>query len=87
MILKKRELKGDEMNMMGVGKGGSWVYGKEKGGELMFMGGVVEEEGVGSLRNWEVRKVMGGKEVWVKVSVDDYVGRLWGNRSGKEVKS
>ena len=87
VILKKTDFKADEINMMAVAKGGTSVYGNDKAAELMFMPAVLEQHGLGSFTNSELTKLMAGKQVSLKVSLDDYVRRLSGNTTPKDLKT
>lgn len=87
VILKKADFKADEINMMAVAKGGTSVYGNDKAADLMFMPAVLEQHGLGSFTNSELTKLMAGKQVSLKVSLDDYVRRLSGNTTPKDLKT
>lgn len=87
VILKKTDFKADEINMMAVAKGGTSVYGNDKATDLMFMPAVLEQHGLGSFTNSELTKLMAGKQVSLKVSLDDYVRRLSGNTTPKDLKT
>lgn len=87
VILKKTDFKADEINMMAVAKGGTSVYGNDKVADLMFMPAVLEQHGLGSFTNSELTKLMAGKQVSLKVSLDDYVRRLSGNTTPKDLKT
>ena len=87
VILKKTDFKADEINMMAVAKGGTSVYGNDKDADLMFMPAVLEQHGLGSFTNSELTKLMAGKQVSLKVSLDDYVRRLSGNTTPKDLKT
>lgn len=87
VILKKTDFKADEINMMAVAKGGTSVYGNNKAADLMFMPAVLEQHGLGSFTNSELTKLMAGKQVSLKVSLDDYVRRLSGNTTPKDLKT
>lgn len=87
VILKKTDFKADEINMMAVAKGGTSVYGNDKAADLMFMPAVLEQHGLGSFTNSELTKLMAGKQVSLKVSLDDYVRRLSGNTTSKDLKT
>lgn len=87
VILKKTDFKADEINMMAVAKGGTSVYGNDKAADLMFMPAVLEQHGLGSFTNSELTKLMAGKQVSLKVSLDDYVRRLSGNTTPKDLKT
>ena len=87
VILKKTDFKADEINMMAVAKGGTSVYGNDKAADLMFMLAVLEQHGLGSFTNSELTKLMAGKQVSLKVSLDDYVRRLSGNTTPKDLKT
>lgn len=87
VILKKTDFKADEINMMAVAKGGTSVYGNDKAADLMFMPAVLEQHGLGSFTNSELTKLMAGKQVSLKVSLDDYVRRLSGNATPKDLKT
>ena len=87
VILKKTDFKADEINMMAVAKGGISVYGNDKAADLMFMPAVLEQHGLGSFTNSELTKLMAGKQVSLKVSLDDYVRRLSGNTTPKDLKT
>ena len=87
VILKKTDFKADEINMMAVAKGGTSVYGNDKTADLMFMPAVLEQHGLGSFTNSELTKLMAGKQVSLKVSLDDYVRRLSGNTTPKDLKT
>lgn len=87
VILKKTDFKADEINMMAVAKGGTSVYGNDKAADLLFMPAVLEQHGLGSFTNSELTKLMAGKQVSLKVSLDDYVRRLSGNTTPKDLKT
>lgn len=87
VILKKTDFKADEISMMAVAKGGTSVYGNDKAADLMFMPAVLEQHGLGSFTNSELTKLMAGKQVSLKVSLDDYVRRLSGNTTPKDLKT
>lgn len=87
VILKKTDFKADEISMMAVAKGGTSVYGNDKTADLMFMPAVLEQHGLGSFTNSELTKLMAGKQVSLKVSLDDYVRRLSGNTTPKDLKT
>lgn len=87
VILKKTDFKADEINMMAVAKGGTSVYGNDKAADLMFMPAVLEQHGLGSFTNSELTKLIAGKQVSLKVSLDDYVRRLSGNTTPKDLKT
>lgn len=87
VILKKTDFKADEINVMAVAKGGTSVYGNDKTADLMFMPAVLEQHGLGSFTNSELTKLMAGKQVSLKVSLDDYVRRLSGNTTPKDLKT
>ena len=87
VILKKTDFKANEINMMAVAKGGTSVYGNDKAADLMFMPAVLEQHGLGSFTNSELTKLMAGKQVSLKVSLDDYVRRLSGNTTPKDLKT
>ena len=87
VILKKTDFKADEISMMAVAKGGTSVYGNDKAADLMFMPAVLEQHGLGSFSNSELTKLMAGKQVSLKVSLDDYVRRLSGNTTPKDLKT
>lgn len=87
VILKKTDFKADEINMMAVAKGGTSVYGNDKTADLMFMPAVLEQHGLGSFTNSELTKLMAGKQVSLKVSLDDYVRTLSGNTTPKDLKT
>ena len=87
VILKKTDFKADEINMMAVAKGSTSVYGNDKAADLMFMPAVLEQHGLGSFTNSELTKLMAGKQVSLKVSLDDYVRRLSGNTTPKDLKT
>ena len=87
VILKKTDFKADEINMTAVAKGGTSVYGNDKAADLMFMPAVLEQHGLGSFTNSELTKLMAGKQVSLKVSLDDYVRRLSGNTTPKDLKT
>lgn len=87
VILKKTDFKADEINMMAVAKGGTSVYGNDKTADLMFMPAVLEQHGLGSFTNSELTKLIAGKQVSLKVSLDDYVRRLSGNTTPKDLKT
>lgn len=87
VILKKTDFKADEISMMAVAKGGTSVYGNDKTADLMFMPAVLEQHGLGSFTNSELTKLMAGKQVSLKVSLDDYVRRLSENTTPKDLKT
>lgn len=87
VILKKTDFKADEINMMAVAKDGTSVYGNDKAADLMFIPAVLEQHGLGSFTNSELTKLMAGKQVSLKVSLDDYVRRLSGNTTPKDLKT
>ena len=87
VILKKTDFKADEINMMAVAKGGISVYGNDKAADLMFMPAVLEQHGLGNFTNSDLTKLMAGKQVSLKVSLDDYVRTLSGNTTPKDLKT
>lgn len=87
VILKKTDFKADEINMMAVAKGGTSVYGNDKTADLMFMPAVLEQHGLGNFTNSDLTKLMAGKQVSLKVSLDDYVRTLSGNTTPKDLKT
>lgn len=87
VILKKTDFKADEINMMAVAKGGISVYGNDKAADLMFIPAVLEQHGLGNFTNSDLTKLMAGKQVSLKVSLDDYVRTLSGNTTPKDLKT
>lgn len=87
VILKKTDFKADEINMMAVAKGGTSVYGNDKTADLMFMLAVLEQHGLGNFTNSDLSKLLAGKQLSLKITLDDYVRRLSGNTTPKDLKT
>ena len=87
VILKKTDFKADEINMMAVAKGGTSVYGNDKTADLMFMPAVLEQHGLGNFTNSDLSKLLAGKQLSLKITLDDYVRSLSGNTTPKDLKT
>lgn len=87
VILKKTDFKADEINMMAVAKGGTSVYGNDKTADLMFMPAVLEQHGLGNFTNSDLSKLLAGKQLSLKITLDDYVRKLSGNTTPKDLKT
>ncbi len=87
VILKKTDFKADEINMMAVAKGGTSVYGNDKAADLMFMPAVLEQHGLGNFTNSDLTKLLAGKQLSLKITLDDYVRKLSGNTTPKDLKT
>ena len=87
VILKKTDFKADEINMMAVAKGGTSVYGNNKTADLMFMPAVLEQHGLGNFTNSDLSKLLAGKQLSLKITLDDYVRTLSGNTTPKDLKT
>lgn len=87
VILKKTDFKADEINMMAVAKGGTSVYGNDKAADLMFMPAVLEQHGLGNFTNSDLTKLLAGKQLSLKITLDDYVRSLSGNTTPKDLKT
>ena len=87
VILKKTDFKADEINMMAVAKGGTSVYGNDKAADLMFMPAVLEQHGLGNFTNSDLSKLLAGKQLSLKITLDDYVRSLSGNTTPKDLKT
>ena len=87
VILKKTDFKADEINMMAVAKGGTSVYGNDKTADLMFMPAVLEQHGLGNFTNSDLSKLFAGKQLSLKITLDDYVRSLSGNTTPKDLKT
>ena len=87
VILKKTDFKADEINMMAVAKGGTSVYGNNKTADLMFMPAVLEQHGLGNFTNSDLSKLLAGKQLSLKITLDDYVRSLSGNTTPKDLKT
>ena len=87
VILKKTGFKADEINMMAVAKGGTSVYGNNKTADLMFMPAVLEQHGLGNFTNSDLSKLLAGKQLSLKITLDDYVRTLSGNTTPKDLKT
>ena len=87
VILKKTDFKADEINMMAVAKGGTSVYGNDKTADLMFMPAVLEQHGLGNFTNSDLSKLLAGKQLSLKITLDDYVRTLSGNTTPKDLKT
>lgn len=74
--MKKTDFKADEINMMAVAKGGTSVYGNDKTADLMFMPAVLEQHGLGNFTNSDLSKLLAGKQLSLKITLDDYVRSL-----------
>ena len=85
VIVKPTDFKADEIQLLAVAKGGTSVYGADRVADRLFLPAVLEQNGLGSFTHADLMKLLAGKQVSLKVELDDYLRRLSGSTTPKDL--
>ena len=87
VILKKTDLKENEIRMEAESKGGSSLYGKEDYANLEMFDAVVGMSGLGAFDNTELTKALAGKQANVDLGMSTSYETLSGKSTVKDLET
>ena len=87
VVLKKTDLKKDQVLLRGYGYGGSGLYGNEDLPNLRMFGDVIEASGLGNFSHTELEKALAGKIASASLSMDAYREYINGSSTPKDVET
>ena len=87
VVLKKTDLKKDQVLLRGYGYGGSGLYGDEDLPNLKMFNDVIEASGLGNFSHTELEKALAGKIASASMSLDAYREYINGSSTPKDVET
>ncbi len=87
VILKKTDLKADQVLLRGEGYGGSALYGAADYANLKMFNSVIDASGLGNFSHTELEKAMAGKIADVSLSLSTNRVRVNGSSTPKDVEA
>ena len=87
VVLKKTDLKKDQVLLRGYGYGGSGLYGNEDLPNLKMFNDVIEASGLGNFSHTELEKALAGKIASASMSLDAYREYINGSSTPKDVET
>ena len=87
VVLKKTDLKKDQVLLRGYGYGGSGLYGDEDLPNLKMFNDVIEASGLGNFSHTELEKALAGKIASASMSLDAYREYINGSSIPKDVET
>ena len=87
VVLKKTDLKKDQVLLRGYGYGGSGLYGNEDLPNLKMFNDVIGASGLGNFSRTELEKALAGKIASASMSLDAYREYINGSSTPKDVET
>ena len=87
VVLKKTDLKKDQVLLRGYGYGGSGLYGNEDLPNLKMFNDVIGASGLGNFSHTELDKALAGKIASASMSLDAYREYINGSSTPKDVET
>ena len=87
VVLKKTDLKKDQVLLRGYGYGGSALYGDEELPNLRMFGDVIGASGLGNFSHTELEKALAGKIAGASLSMDAYREYVNGSSTPKDIET
>ncbi len=87
VILKKTDLKKDQVILRGEGFGGSALYGEKDFANIKMFDDVIEASGLGNFSHTELEKALAGKIASASLSMSTYRQNVSGNSTPKDVET
>ena len=87
VVLKKTDLKKDQVLLRGYGYGGSGLYGNEDLPNLKMFNDVIGASGLGNFSHTELEKALAGKIASASMSLDAYREYINGSSTPKDVET
>ena len=87
VVLKKTDLKKDQVLLRGYGYGGSGLYGNEELPNLKMFNDVIGASGLGNFSHTELEKALAGKIASASMSMDVYREYISGSSTPKDVET
>ena len=87
VILKKTDLKQDQVLLRGEGFGGASLYGKEDYTNFKVFGNVMEASGLGNFTNTELQKALAGKIAGASLDISRTRVNVSGSSTPKDVET
>ena len=87
VILKKTDLKKDQVLLSGEGWGGSSLYGEKDYANIKAFSDVIEASGLGNFSHTELEKALAGKIAGASLSISDYRQNINGSSTPKDVET
>ncbi len=87
VVLKKTDLKKDQVLLSGEGKGGSSLYPDSELPNIKMFGDVIEASGLGNFSHTELEKALAGKIASASLSMSAYRQHISGSSTPKDVET
>ena len=87
VVLKKTDLKKDQVILRGEGFGGSALYGEKDFANIKMFDDVVEASGLGNFSHTELEKALAGKIASASLSISTYRQNVSGSSTPKDVET
>ncbi len=87
VVLKKTDLKKDQVILRGEGFGGSALYGEKDFANIKMFDDVVEASGLGNFTHTELEKALAGKIASASLSMSTYRQNVSGSSTPKDVET
>ena len=87
VVLKSTDFKNDEILMSAFSPGGHSLYSDEDHQSAINADGIIEESGISEFSNSDLTKMLAGKTVSVRPSINYYFEGLGGNSSPKDLEA
>ena len=87
VVLKKTDLKKDQVILRGEGFGGSALYGEKDFANIKMFDDVVEASGLGNFSHTELEKALAGKIASASLSMSTYRQNVSGSSTPKDVET
>ena len=87
VVLKKTDLKKDQVILRGEGFGGSALYGEKDFANIKMFDDVIEASGLGNFSHTELEKALAGKIASASLSMSTYRQNVSGSSTPKDVET
>ena len=87
VILKKTDLKDDDIQMTALQRGGTSIYGEKDHANFSLFEAVVEVSGLGEFNNTELEKALAGKQVSCSMSMNSEYNEVSGSSTVKDLET
>ena len=87
VILKKTDLKENEIRMSALQRGGLSLYGEKDAENLRLYNSIIDLCGLGNFSNADLKKALAGKQVNLQAGMDTYYDFFNGNSTVKDLET